>query len=323
LESYNIYKGTEFEGLSGAHIQQQTHLIKQKFDQKRARYHQLRNFYPMHDKWDELNEKIIEFDNSIFNPWNQKWSQLQRSADISQLDIFFKEGNKLFDEMEAYISSIPVHSGSSNEVESLKKEIMSRIESDIINLKTAISVQIEEGIKQLVGLNAELGLEKNFKANIEKDLEKANYHRYGFLGAFILTVVCIPIFLASTFFSESISELAYIEIVTLRVGVTISLAILSYFFFSQYKIYQLISLRYSHLFGFLGGGATFINQLIGGDAKSKEDVNKKMAELFLELEMLNNQVKSSSHPVEMTMDKAIEAVEKLSKVSGKFGGKSN
>jgi len=320
LEEYKIFKGNELEGKSGAQIQQSAQVIKQKFDQKRARYHQLRNQFPLMDEWDDLNERIVGFDNDVFNPWNQKWNQINRSNDINQVVAFFNEGNGLFGEMDKYISSISIPYGNSEDVESLKKEVLTHIETDILSLKTDVLVKVEEGINQLIGLNAEMGLEKNFRANLEKDLKKSNIHRYVFLIFFVLSVSLVPTFLASTFIMDAIKTLPYAEITTLRVGVTLSLAVLSYFFFTQYKLYQLISLRYSHLYGFLGGGATFINQLIGGDSASKEDVNKKMADLFMELEMVSGQVKNNQHPVEITIDKALEVVDKLSKVTDKFKG---
>ncbi len=195
---------------------------------------------------------------------------------------------------------------------------MNRIEGDLLNLKTDLSVQIADGLKQLVGFNAEVELEKNFKTNIEEELSKANIHRYLFLAFFVVSVIGIPAFLGSTFLMNIFTSLPYVELSLLRGGVTFSFAVLSYFFFTQYKLYQLISLRYSHLHGFLGGGATFINQLIGGDNSSRDDVNKRMAELFMELEMVNGQVKEAQHPVEMTIDKALEVAEKVGKISDKF-----
>jgi len=320
LDNYKIFKGNEFEGISGAQIQQSAQMVKQKFDQKRGRYHQLRNQYPLSLQWDELNEKIISFDSTVFNIWNQKWGQLNRSNDINQLNNYFNEGNSLFKDMDIFTSSLSISNGNSEDVEALKKEVLARIETDILNLKNDVSVQIEKGINQLVGLNAEMGLEKNFRTNLDKDLTKSNIHRYVFLVLFVLSVSFIPLFLGSTFFVDKIKDLSYIELTTLRLGVMFSLAVLSYFFFTQYKLYQLMSLRYSHLSGFLGGGATFINQLIDGDSASKDDVNKKMAELFMELEMLNGQVRENKHPVEMSIDKAIEVVDKFSKISSKLKG---
>ncbi len=318
MTSSTIFEKNEFEGKNQAQAQQYAATVKQRFDQRRNRIHQFRVQYPMNEHWDDLNRKITEFDNLKFNPWNQKWANVNRTNNIPQFISFFIEGNKIFDDIDEFISDLPVPDQHSQEIESLKEEVINKIEGDFINLKNEVSLQIDEGINKLVGLNAELGLEKNFKTNIESDLKKANNHRYAFLFGFIVSVVFIPAFLAVTFISEKLQNLEYIELLLLRFGVTLSLAVLSYFFFSQYKLYQLISLRYSHLFGFLGGGATFINQLIDGDSDSKDLVNKRMAELFMELEMLNGQVQDNQHPIEMTIDKAIEVVEKFSEVSSKL-----
>ena len=124
MKEYKIFKGNEFEGKAGAQIQQTTQFIKQKFDQKRGRYHQLRNQFPLIDEWDDLNDKIVNFDNEVFNPWNQKWNQIHRTNDINQVATFFNEGNKLFDKMDEYISSISHSYRNSEDVESLKKEVL-------------------------------------------------------------------------------------------------------------------------------------------------------------------------------------------------------
>lgn len=313
-----VFNEEEFDGKSGAQQQQHAALIKQRFDHRRARIHHFRTQYPLNEYWNELNQIIIDFDTNKFNSWNQRWSAIHRTNDLNQFKIYFNEGNRLFDDMDSYLSTLPLPDENTQEIDALKNEVLNNIQSDFINLKNEVSLQIDEGINKLVGLEAELGLEKNFKTNIENDLKKSNNHRYAFLAGFIFSVLIIPIFLVSTFIFEVFKNLEYMELLLLRFGITLSLAVLSYFCFNQYKLYQLISLRYSHLYGFLGGGATFINQLIGGEDESKNVVNKRMAELFMELEMLNGQVKKTQHPIEMTIDKAIEVVEKVSKVSKQF-----
>lgn len=313
-----VFKEDELDGKQGAQIQQAAQLIKQRFDQKRNSFHQIRNQYPLAPDWNELNQMLIDFDNQKFNQWNSKWNNIHRTQDLNQFKTFFNEGNQIFGEFIDRLRELNLHQGANEEIDAVKKEVLQRIESDLLNLKTDVSVQIEEGLNKLVGFNAEMGLEKNFKTNIEIELKKSNRHRIIFLIFFVISVLAIPIFLASTFIADVFKSLPYSELILLRVGITISAAVLSYFFFSQYKLYQLISLRYSHLFGFLGGGATFINQLIDGQGNSRDDINKRMAELFMELEMVNGQVKDSQHPIEMTIDKAIEVTEKLSKISDKF-----
>jgi hypothetical protein len=313
-----VFKEDELDGKQGAQIQQAAQLIKQRFDQKRNSFHQIRNQYPLAPDWNELNEMVMLFDQQQFNQWNQKWNNIHRAQDINQFKTFFNEGNQIFDVIIGRLKDLNLHHGANEEVDAIKKDVLQRIETDLLNLKTDVAVQIEEGLNKLVGFNAEMGLEKNFKTNIENELRKSNKHRIIFLVLFVISVLSIPTFLASTFIMEVFKSLPYSELILLRVGITISAAVLSYFFFSQYKLYQLISLRYSHLFGFLGGGATFINQLIDGQGASRDDINKRMAELFMELEMVNGQVKDNQHPIEMTIDKAIEVTEKLSKITDRF-----
>ncbi len=313
-----VFKEDELDGKQGAQIQQAAQLIKQRFDQKRNSFHQIRNQYPLAPDWNELNQMILDFDNLKFNQWNPKWNNVHRSQDANQFKAFFNEGNQIFGEFIDKLRELDLHHGANEEVDAVKKEVLQRIESDLLNLKADVSVQIEEGLNKLVGFNAEMGLEKNFKTNIETELKKSNRHRIIFLCFFVISILTIPTFLASTFIADVFQSLPYSELILLRIGITISAAVLSYFFFSQYKLYQLISLRYSHLFGFLGGGATFINQLIDGQGNSRDDINRRMAELFMELEMVSGQVKDSQHPLEMTINKAIEVTENLSKISDKF-----
>lgn len=317
MSNHQVFRDAELDGKNGAQLQQAALQIKQRFDQKRGRYHQFRNQAVMSDRWDELNEKIIDFDNSKFTPWNQKWNNLQRSNDINQLKTYFKEGLGLFSEMDEFVSGIRLGQSNSEDVEALKNDVLKTIENDILNLKADISVQIEEGIKDLVGLKAEMGLQRNFQSNIETELKKSTIYRNGFLVFFVLSIVSIPSFLASTFILTQFKALPYAELMFLRAGVTISAAVLSYFFYSQYRLYQLICLRYSHLHGFLGGGATFINQIIGSEDDTKSDINRKMAELFMELDDVFGLVKRNQHPVEMSLDKAGEVIDKVGDLTSK------
>jgi len=321
MSKYKLFNGDEFEGKAGTQLQQTAQLIKQKFDQKRNRYHQLRNQIIIGYDWDELNEKIIEFDNNYFNPWNQKWNTIYRTNNAIQLKAFFEEGVKFFDEMDEYINSLKSIQSNSEEVEALKSEIIQHIEKDILDLKTTISSEIEKGINDLIGLKAEWGLQKNFKENIDTELETAMKFRFRFMAGFMATLLFIPPFVLSTYHFEMFKNIGTIELYVLRVGITISLGLFSYFLYSQYKLYQIICLRYSHLQGFLGGGATFISQIIGSEnSELKQDINKKLAELFMELEHVFGFAKKSSHPVEISIEKTGELLDKIAKITNTTKG---
>lgn len=311
-----IFDRSELEGKTEAQLQQAAQEIKQRFDHKRAFYHHVRNQYFVVDKWDQLNRKVIEFDKDKFTPWNQQWKNYQRSNDAQQVIAFFESVLESYKEMDEFVSTLAPQRSDSQEIESLKKEILQNIESDILSLKTNIATQIDTGINNILGLKAELGLEKNFGENIATELESSKTYRNRFMTSFISAILAIPLFLLSSFYFEFFKNLSQTEIYSLRIGASISLGFLSYFCYSQYKLYQLICLRYSHLSGFLGGGATFISQLIGSENSDvKRDINKKLAELFMELEDIFGLVKKNNHPAEISLDKVSKLLEQVTKLA--------
>lgn len=311
----NIFNPSEIEGKSGVELQQITQQIKQRFDQKRAYYHQLRNQPSFFKYWDELNKRIIDFDTKYFNPWNQQWANIQRSNNEQQILTTFQNAVVFFEEMDDYILSILNKTQTSEEVDNLKTEILQHVERDVLDLRASISSEIERGINDLIGLKAELGLQKNFKDNIDSELATSMKFRFRFMSSFMATLFLLPIFVLSTYYFEFFKNINTTELYVLRIGITISLAFFSYFLYSQYKLYQIICLRYSHLQGFLGGGATFIGQIIGSEnSELKQEINKKLAELFMELEQVFGIAKKSSHPAEISIEKTGELLDKITNI---------
>lgn len=311
-----IFDESEIEGKSGIELQQSTQQVKQRFDQKRAYYHQLRNQPTFFENWDELNKKIIEFDTKYFNPWNQQWANVQRSNNAQQILTVFQNAIVFFKEMDDFVISILNRNQNSEEIESLKIEILQHVERDVLDMKANISSEIERGINDLIGLKAELGLQKNFKDNIDSELTTAMTFRFRFMASFMSTLLLLPIFLLSSYYFDMLKSIDTTELYILRSAITISLGLFSYFLYSQYKLYQIICLRYSHLQGFLGGGATFISQIIGSEnSELKQDINKKLAELFMELEHVFGFAKKSSHPVEISIEKTGELLDKIAKIT--------
>lgn len=311
-----IFDKNELEGKTDPQLQQAAQEIKQRFDQKRGFYHQLRNQYFVIDSWDDLNKKIVEFDKDSFAPWNQQWKNHQRFNNAQQIITYFESALPFYEEMDEFVSNLTPQKTDSPEIESLKEEVLHNIESDILSLKADIASQIDEGINNVLGLKAELGLEKNFGQNISTELVASEKYRNRFMTGFIAAILAIPAFLFSSFYFEFFKSLNEIEVYSLRVGASISLGFLSYFCYSQYKLYQIICLRYSHLSGFLGGGATFISQLIGSeDNEVKRDINKKLAELFMELEEVFGLVKKNNHPAEISLDKVGKLLEQVTKLT--------
>ncbi|WP_304543936.1 hypothetical protein [Sulfurimonas microaerophilic] len=311
-----IFEDNEIEGKTGTELQQATQQIKQRFDQKRGYYHNLRNQQTFFENWNELNQRIIDFDTKYFTPWNQQWATIQRTNNPQSILTSFQNALVFFNDMDEFILSISNTNQNSEEIESLKTEILQHVERDILDLKANISSEIERGINNLVGLKAELGLQKNFKDNIDTELKTSMKFRFRFMSGFMITLFLLPMLVLSTYYFDIFKNINTTELYVLRIGITISLAFFSYFLYSQYKLYQIICLRYSHLQGFLGGGATFIGQIIGSEnSELKQDINKKLAELFMELEHVFGVAKKSSHPAEISIEKTGELLDKIANIT--------
>lgn len=311
-----IFEKEEFDNLTGAQIAQKAQVIKQRFDQKRNYFHQMRNQISVAEHWDELNKNILEFD-AKFNPWNKQWANIARSNKIEQIIQFFEQGDEFYAPLSSYLISI-IPNSDDEKLVAFKEEILTQIQNDILSLTSSVNSKIEQGIDDVLGLKSELGLEQNFGENIDTELTSSNTSKNNYRNLFLGSLGLIPGFLLASVYFDIFKSLSAPELYTLRAGVSLSLFFMSYFFFSQYKLYQMMSLRYSHLSGFLGGGATFLGRLVGTENDEvKKEINKKMAELFMQLDDISGLVKKSSHPSEISMDKLGKLFEQMGKVVNK------
>lgn len=198
-------------------------------------------------------------------------------------------------------------------IESKVSVLSESIDEQISGLSANLEEKVAHGIKDLIGLKSELGLAKEFGGKIQSELEAAQKKEQRFMLAFIIALVLIPV---SVFCTNSLTE-GMTDAVSgyiLKGSIAISLLFVSLFFFSQYRTYMMIRLRYTHLDGFLGGGATFISQLLEADSPDlKLEVNKKLAEMFMSLDDVLKMVQKSKHPTELTLETAETVFDKISK----------
>ncbi|WP_421802697.1 hypothetical protein [Flagellimonas sp.] len=300
----NIYDESEFDGLAPNLLQQKGQEIKQRFDQRRNFYNSLRNNQIDFDKWITLNKELSNFDKTKFPNWNNQWNNVYRTSNINSYTSYFNQGIDLFKEFEenADLENYKPTIQHSDGIEELKAELIEKIDSDMVTIKNSIIESVNEGIQNVVNLKAELGLSKNFADNLEKDRKTANITRFAFLGAFILSILIIGIWVIFSYDLKIMTDLELYEKIAVKIGVAIPLGFLSYFFFNQFKIYQLIHLKYSHLSNFLGGGATYISQLIGQDTESRKTTNQKLATMFMEIDDLMSTIKKQKHPTDSTFE---------------------
>lgn len=130
---------------------------------------------------------------------------------------------------------------------------------------------------------------------------------------FVASLIVIPLFLLISFNVTAINELDLSLQWSVRGTISLTLGLLSWFFFNQYRVSRLILLKFTHLSNFIGGGATFISELIGLNEEGKKDINKKLANMFIEIDDLMNSIRRSKHPSERAFDSANQLVQSVSK----------
>ncbi|MDT0557562.1 hypothetical protein RM697_02805 [Ichthyenterobacterium sp. W332] len=311
--SNKIFDVEEFENLNGPQIQQLGNTIYQRFAQKRNYYHQSRNsqFVSPQD-WDELNKVITEFDTK-FNNWNRTWGNTSRQQNSQAFINYFNQILPEYEKMDEIIEKVRPKYEHSEPVEELKQEILAKVDSDLANLANNFELQISEGIQNLIDLKAEYKLQDTFAVSVKKEKDAANTERKIYLGLFIASVFLIPTFLLISFTVDKLNALDISLQWSVRITISVTLGLLSLFFFNQYRVSRLILLKYTHLNNFIGGGATFISELIGLNEDSKRDVNKKLANMFIEIDDLMNSIRRSKHPSEKAMDSANKLIDSVTK----------
>ena len=249
-------------------------------------------------------KKINEFEQQSFNPWNQQWANVFRTNNVQSISNHFENANAFFGVFDQYLSENRPKPTHSVDVENLKSTMLESIESDFISMKTEMLAEIRTGISEVLGLKAELGLEQNYQQKIDSELTKSIWWRNLYVVLFVVFLLLGPVVLFFTFFSNQVTALTEYEKWFIRIALGITLVALTYFFFNQYRLYQLISLRYSHMNGFLGGGATFVSQIIGSEDRAlKAQMNREMASLFMDLNDIYGLVRKDNHPMDKTADR--------------------
>ena len=309
-----IYSEEELENLSGTKLQQKAQEIKQRFDYRRSFFQTLRNNISNIEQWNELNTKLVEFEKNEYKTWSANWNNIYRTNNLNQLKSFFNNGTEIFQNFEEEVQEIKPEYLSTDEVESLKTEVLNRVDEDMITIKNEMIAQIEKGIQDLLDLKSELGLQKNFAENLKSVRTNSNKTKNLFLFGFITSLFFIAIFLVFSYNLSFIQGLESYEKILVRIGAISSLAILSYVLFQQFRLHQILHLKYTHLDNFLGGGATYISQLVSQDGELKKETNKRLTDMFMEIEDTLGNAKSIEHPTDTygkTVDGLLKKVNEL------------
>jgi hypothetical protein len=309
-----IFDSNEFDNLGPLQVQQKAQVIKQRFDMRRSMYHSMRNLQPLDfDKWNTLNRIVVEFDKNHYTSWNNQWRSLQSQQNSQAFIKYFNEGKEYYREIETFVKSINPPVEHSQEVEQLKEEILSEINHEISTLTANVNDQIKKGIQDLIDLKAEFKLQTKFADNIKSLKDVAARSQKTFLIAFISSLILISTALISTFLIGPIAKLELVSQYAIRIAIALPLGFFSYFLFSQYKVYQVINFKFTHLDNFIGGGATFISELIGVDETTKKETNKKLANMFMDVDDIIGHIRRMQHPTDASLDAVAKTFESLAK----------
>lgn len=240
--------------------------------------------------------------------------QKKKQLLVEKIEAFMKMYQSLDDYRVKHSSVGRLEEKFLGRITELEQSVFNDTQQRIEELTTTVREDIKEGIHDLLSLKSEIGLAKEFGEKIKIELATAKEKETMFMNLFIRTLLVIPIILTIIYFVVNWMKIEGNSIYILQGSVSIPLLFISLFFFSQYRTYMMIRLRYTHLDGFLGGGATFIAQLLESDnPEFKLEINKKLAEMFMSLDDVLKMVQRSKHPTELTLETAENVFDKISK----------
>lgn len=286
--------------------------IKSKIDKKKSYLTSLATSPSILQHWDDITKRLISFE-ADYKTWSADYAKAIQTKMRNVITENLEDGCRLVEELKIHFENLIPNETRSSDIEQLKNQVLSEIEKNIGDLTTAIDEKIQTGINSILNLKAEIGLAGNFGDNLKAELTAANKSKNVFITIFSLAVLAIPTSIILFEFFYSGSNQIYSS--TVKIGLAASFAFISYFAFGQYKLYQMLTFRYKHLIGFLGGGATFISQLVDGDdTQLKSEINQKMASLFMSIDDIMGLIKRNRHPAELSADNAIKLLDKAAKV---------
>lgn len=283
-------------------------------------------FQELIKRTDEVHQLLSKLKQSFIPPQGSKINSSHPSQFgedkkskllVEKIQVFIENYQALDDYRIGHSSVGRLEEKFLTRISELEESVFGDAQKRIDELTTTVRDDIKTGIDKLLNLKSELGLAEQFGEKIQNELKAAKKKEFLFMSAFIVTLLVIfPIVLLQTYsFAHDVTNKVDVSSAYILQGsVSIPLLIISLFFFSQYRTYMMIRLRYTHLDGFLGGGATFLSQLLESDnPEFKLEINKKLAELFMSLDDVLKMVQKSKHPAELTLETAESVFDKLSK----------
>ena len=290
----------------------------------------IKHFLSFQRLFDEHQEWL---DENIPKDINAKFEKYARDVINELTDTIDEKFRKAFENVDLTVNSLKakmkeLEEKQGNLVEFADTKIKELVEENQRNLndqKEHVDVlikrsddKIQNGIDHLIDLKTEFKMENTFGININAQRSSALRSRNLFFGAFVLILLMFPLGILLALYLVNKSALAE-QGIWIHVSVGIPLTVLSIFLFNQYRVYQLMFLKYSHLSNFIGGGAAFIKKLMELDPDNSQGVDNKLANMFIDNDDLMSSIKKIKHPTEGVVEGINKMLQNIPKMVDSLG----
>lgn len=260
-------------------------------------------------------EKLMEQFNNIKSN-TQNFSESENNEKFNQFDSTIKEFKNNLEKycMEQstniFLNYVTERQKTDNQ---LKEDISKHLESSLAEHTKSINSKYDTEMNKLLKWKNEKELEVSFGENIKNLKLNSPKKAVIYLTVFIFVISLIPIlFVFQDFLPIYRNSLFNWGNLITKLSLTLPIGFLSKILFSQYKLNTLMSLKYTHLYNFLGGGATHLSQLVGDDNDAQKEINQKITRMFLEIDDMMNVIIKQNHPAEDSLKILTDSVDKIS-----------
>jgi hypothetical protein len=252
----------------------------------------------------------------LYQRANKDFAQLTR-----ELDQFTSSNNRegalpVLRRMETLVVTVNAHvrelvlladirDRHSFNAEALRDVVQQQVETARAHLSAELDTavahareQVENGIKELLGLKAELQLSGNFHSTVQKRM-KANKHAswWSFAFATACLAVLAVAMIAPLYIEAFPSDVA--STVLFRFSVGLPILLLWSHLVALNRTYRVAALKYENILGFLGGGASEIAEVTKRLKEIDSEEHRRLLAMIMGLDDLTHTVVKPMSPAQL------------------------
>lgn len=262
--------------------------------------------------WEEISNRIAEQGSGEPSPERER--QLKES-----LQVLTNYLDNLERALEPHLRHAGVSVGFQVQEAVLAAAIAERVKNEhdaalkgIADLRAAL----DAGIARVEAIKRDTVLQGSFGEHVGRLRSGAQVAGFVWMGAFV------GILLGAAWFGYRAVAPHDTWGLVGRLLVAAPAAVLAYFCFGQYKQQRLAEIKYGHLVGFLRGGAKEIGEMLvgsaqGGGADVARELNKRLAEILLDVDDLANATRKAGLPTQ-ELTKVLGQIQKTAEALGPF-----